>query len=64
MGFVENFWVFRAFVVLWHWYFKREQGKVLTENCGCIKQLAYISLLGSINVNLLQLLFEQGRTAF
>lgn len=57
MGFVENIWGFRAFVVLWHWCFKREWGKVLTENCGCFKQLAYISLLESINVNLLQLLF-------
>lgn len=50
MGCVENVWGFRAFVVLWHWYFKRERGKVLTDDCGCIKQLAYISSLESINV--------------
>lgn len=31
---------------------------MLSENYGCIKQLVYISLLESINLNLLQLLFR------
>lgn len=31
---------------------------MLSENCGCIKRLAYISLLESVNMNLLQLLFS------
>lgn len=31
---------------------------MLSENCGCIKQRAYVSPLESINVNLLQLFFR------
>jgi len=31
---------------------------VPSDNCGCIKQMAYISLLESVKMNLLQFLFR------
>lgn len=55
MVFAVNIWVFRAFVVA---LILQKRAKEGAENYGYIKHLEYISLLESINANLLWLLFR------